>query len=526
MRYIFRSQLALALAIWMLIGWPSIRIGMYRFPPKVEKAQAAAGSTYIRRAPATSLISNNSLSSETQLTYDTEVQTSVDISGTSTTFTIQNTGRYLIIANTRWDTSDIGNNNRHVVRTIIKLGGAELGSIYGEASGYGRDSGAADEDGVVVIAYIDHTVVGDSSDDITIHVQNFGDTSVALADQMADESGIQIVRLPDDDAYLKVSRTTDIPITGTLGFSTADPTWNEFGWEDVDAESDSSVIEWVSGNDITLKEAGHYLVIYSIATDQASGTDRTGNINRLKLDDVEIPASRVVSYQRDSNGSEESWVQWAGIIETSAASEVLNIDWGSACETNPVQWIDEAAMTVVRMPDTASYVRVYHDSDRAGETTGVFPMDAENEDDEDVHSLISNTGRINGTTDNYDWLLFSSWYLRNVSADSTRTTEEFNWLRTGVEQSWGSGLSYTRGDQSADGVPAGGRNGAFVAVALGSSEYMEISLRLESGTGNQNRDFIANYVGITGVALNTLAAVEEVSTPKHWGRMWLPSFGF
>ena len=219
-----------------------------------------------------------------------------------------------------------------------------------------------------------------------------------------------------------------------------------------------------------------------------------------------------MSYQRDTDGSEEGWVQWAGFIETSGANEVLNIDWGSACEINCVQWIDEAAITVVRMPDTASYVRVRHDANRAGETTGVYPLDAEDEDDENVHSTVSNTGRITGTADSYDWLLFSSWYLRNVLVDSTRTSEEFNWLRTGTEQTWGSGLSYTRGDQGSDGVPAGGRTGAFVASNLGSLEYMEISLRLESGTGNQNRDFIADRVGITGVALDTLVTGNSAPT--------------
>ena len=210
-----------------------------------QLASDAVEDFYIARAPGTNLITNNSLATEQTLTYDTEVQTSADITRQTgnQAFRIQNSGRYLIIANTRWNYADIGNNNRHVVRTLIKVGGAELGSIYGEASGYGRDSGSADEDGVVVYAYVDHTVSGGSADDITIHVQNFGDTSVALADQLANESGIQIIRLPDDDAYLQVSRTTNINITGTLGYGTGDPTWNEFGWETQDAETDSSVIE-------------------------------------------------------------------------------------------------------------------------------------------------------------------------------------------------------------------------------------------------------------------------------------------
>ena len=467
-------------------------------------SDAAVGSVYQARAPGTNLISNNSLATEQTLTYDTEVTTSADITRQSgnQAFRIQNSGRYLIIANTRWNYADIGNNNRHVVRTLIKVGGSELGSVYGEASGYGRDSGNATEDGVVTMAYVDHTVAGGSADDITIHVQNFGDTSVALADQFADQSGIQIIRLPDDSDYLQVHRTTDIDYTGTLDYSTGDPTWNEFGWETQDIETDTAVIEWGSGNDITLKEQGHYLVIYSIEGNSPS--TRGAAMFRLKLDDVEVPASRVVKYMRQTDGSTEGWVQWGGIIETDSTNEVLNIDWGSATESANTADMLEAAMTVVRMPDTASYVRARHDANRAGETTGVFPLDAEDEDDEGVHSIASNTGRINGTSDNYDWLLFGSWYLRNTSADSTRTSEHFRWYRNGSEVNFGSGLSYTRGDQSTTGVPAGGRTAAIVATDLGASDYMELNMRLESGTGSQSRDFIANRVGVTGVALDTL----------------------
>ena len=488
------------ITVWLYAGQPKL---WENFPPDVPKANAGVGSVYIARAPGTSLISNDSLSTEQTLTYDTEVVTSADITRQSgnQAFRIQNTGRYLIIANTRWNYADIGNNNRHVLRTSIKVGGTALSSIYGMASGYGRDSGSADEDGAVVVAYIDHTVTGGSGDDITFHVQNFGDTSVALADQIADVSGIQIIRMPDDSEYLQVKRTSDIALSGTLDYSTGDPTWNEFGWESQDAETNTSVLEWVSGNDVTLKSAGHYLVIYAV--NMESFDAREAAIYRLKLDDVEIPASRVLSYVRSNDGDDEGWVQWAGIIEASA-SDVLNIDWGSATETDNDGDLVEAAMTVVKLPDTASYIRTYYDSDRAGETTGAFPFNQEDEDDEGIHDNATNNSRLNGTSDSYDWLFFGSWYLRNVTEDSTRTSEHFRWFRNGTEVEYGSGLSYTRGDQSTTGVPAGGRSAALIAHDLGASDYIELNLRLESGTGNQSRDFIANRVGITGVAIDTL----------------------
>lgn len=495
---------------WLFFGWPKVWQEP-AFPPQVQESKAAEGSIYIARAGSTNLITNLDATEQT-LTYDTEVNTSADISRQSGNqdFRIENTGRYLIIANTSFNYADIGNNNRHVVRTQIKIGGTALPSVYGMASGYGRDSGSADEDGVLVTAYVDHTYDSETltNNDITVHVQNFGDTSVSLADQIANQSGIQIVRLPDDSEYLQVSRTSDITFTGTMDQSINDSTWNEFGWETQDVETNSSVLEWASGNDVTLKSSGHYLVIYSIRAD-TSGSNRKGAVYRLKLDDVEVPASTVLSYMRGSDGSVESWVQWGGIVNASA-NDVLNIDWASASEVAGGT-LSEAAMTVVKLPDTADYLRIRYDSSRAGETTGAYPFNQEDEDDDGVHDNSTNNTRISGNSDNHDWLLFASWELRNVVADSTRTSEHFRWYRTGTEVQYGSGLSYTRGDQSSTGVPAGGRSAVLLANGLGSSEYIELNMRLESGTGNQNRDFVANRVGITGVAIDTLVSGTTIS---------------
>ena len=491
--------LILFLANWIFGGFVSLHLVF-----KPEVANAAIGSSYIARASG-NLITNNSLATEQTLTYDTEVKTSVDVvrQAGNQAFRIQNSGRYLIIANTRWDYSDIGNNNRHVVRTQIKVGGTPLDSVYGMASGYGRDAGNADEDGAVVAAYIDHTVSGGSADDITVHVQNFGDTGVALADQLADQSGIQIVRLPDDSAYLKVSRDTDINFNGTLGYNTNDPTWNEFGWEKEDAENDPTVVEWVSGNDVTLKSAGHYMVIYSIRAD-STGNSRRAATYRLKLDDVEVPNSRVLSFMRGQDGTNESWAQWAGIIEAST-NDVLNIDWGSASESAG-GFMNDATMTVVKLPDTASYIRLRYDSNRDGETTGAYSFNQADEDDEGVYD-ITKPSQIAGSSNDHDWLLFGSWFARTATADTTRVSEHFRWFRNGSEVNYGSGLSYHRGDQGANGVPAGGRNAIVVAHDLGVADYMELNLRHESGNGNQNRDFIGDTVGITGVVLETLGSL-------------------
>jgi len=499
-----KTLLYTVITSWIFLGMAP----MNNFSLEVKEAEAAGtiGDVYIARAPGTNLVTNIG-ASEVQLTYDTEVASSTNITRQSgnQAFRIQNSGRYLIIANTRFTYTPISNNQRHIVRTQIKIGGTVIPSVYGMASGYGRDSGSADEDGAVVVAYIDHTVAGTSADDITFHVQNFGYTSNPAADQTANQSGIQIIRMPDDSEYLKIKNTTAFNFSGSLGYGTGDPTWNELGWTTQDVETDNSVIEWVSGNDITLKSEGHYLVIYSVDASGSTPSNRAAATYRLKLNDTEISASRVVSYMRDYSvdSSEESWVQWAGIINASSSS-VLNIDWASVTENAIYATMNEAAITVVKLPDTADYVRVRYDSNRAGETTGAYPFNQEDEDTDGVHDNSTNNSRISGNSDSHDWLLFGSWFARNAVADGSRVGEHFRWYRTGSEVQFGSGLSYHRGDQSTYGVPASGRNAAIVALNLGASDYIEMNLRQEAGTGNQNRDFIGNRVGITGIALDTM----------------------
>jgi hypothetical protein len=67
---------------------------------------------------------------------------------------------------------------------------------------------------------------------------------------------------------------------------------------------------------VTLNTAGKYLVTYSVGT-VTTGTDRTNNEVRLTLDGPEIEAQ---------NGSFTGIASYVGIIETSAANQILNLE--------------------------------------------------------------------------------------------------------------------------------------------------------------------------------------------------------
>lgn len=76
---------------------------------------------------------------------------------------------------------------------------------------------------------------------------------------------------------------------------------------------------------MTLNTAGKYLVTYSVGT-VTTGTDRTNNEVRLTLDGTEIEATRSTAYVRAQNGSFTGIASYVGIIETSAANQILNLE--------------------------------------------------------------------------------------------------------------------------------------------------------------------------------------------------------
>jgi hypothetical protein len=479
----------------------------------------AVGSiaSYIAHS-STGLISNDNLSVATTLTYDGSLDDSADVAVQpgNQAFRILSSGRYLIITKVGWNGADLGNNNRTVVRTDVQIGGVSLSSITGRASCFLRDAGAADEGHHVTVSYVDHAVTGGAGDDISVDVQNFGDTSVSLADQIASASSIQVVRLDDGADWLQVTRTTDTAVTGGAGGGSttirpADSDFATISWENQVVETDSAVIEWVSGTDVTCRVAGWYLVLVNQFT-ATTGSNRQSVVTKIMVNDANVNGqSHLVNYSRDTDGSEEAWGMIPMLLNLSA-NDVITVDEVRDGETatNDISSL-EAALTVIQLPSSVDVVSTYHDVSRAGETLGVFPMDAENSDPNGQHDLVSNTGRINGTADANDWLFLAGFQSTTTISDTSRVTEHFRFSRTGVLESLGDFLAYHRGDQGLNGVFTSGRHGAIALESFGAAEWVAIDLRQESGTGNQNRDFIASRVGLQGLDLSTLSGAGSIS---------------
>ena len=115
----------------------------------------------------------------------------------------------------------------------------------------------------------------------------------------------------------------------------------------------------IAGNDLTLNSVGKYLVTYSVGT-VITGTDRTNNEMRLTLDGTEIDSTRSTAYARAQNGSFTGIASYVGIIESTSANQVLNLEIireSSLQGTTNNTVIGKSGLTVTKLPDSADYVR-------------------------------------------------------------------------------------------------------------------------------------------------------------------------
>ena len=88
-----------------------------------------------------------------------------------------------------------------------------------------------------------------------------------------------------------------------------------------------------SGADITITNAGRYLVTYTIPITTNTGTDRTEYISRIRLNNLtEVEGSRVSTYIRQSEGTEDGVLSYIGIIDV-GAGDVLSVEMDATAGT-------------------------------------------------------------------------------------------------------------------------------------------------------------------------------------------------
>ena len=242
--------------------------------------------------------------------WDTEVASSGDsISYSAGTYTLAE-GKYLVMYGEYFDTADTNNNQRVEIQGRLVIDGAA--TTTGAGQGFIRRQNFAQ----------DATVGGSSildvaSDGTTLETRFYRtDTSAdagGTVDRVAGWGGVSILRLSSDWDYGRY--TLSSAATPPDGYA-------QLSWTAVHEEDTASFSQ--SGADITVTDAGRYLVSYSIPIQTDGGSDRTEYSSKLQLNNVDVEGTHVSTYMRENESTDDGVLSYIGIIDI-GASEVLDV---------------------------------------------------------------------------------------------------------------------------------------------------------------------------------------------------------
>ncbi|GIW62867.1 MAG: hypothetical protein KatS3mg090_0693 [Patescibacteria group bacterium] len=428
------------------------------------------------------------------LDWDTSVYEGSAFSKQSnnTDLKLNETGHYLVIYNLGLSSS--GGSNRSRVSSKLKLNTNFL--PYGRASCYIRRTQGVDEcylaGGAIIYA--------NSNDNLRINAERV-DNNSATVQRNSNESGVFILRLDDSWDYLRSydsagGQSFDSTTFATVSFNTDD---------EIDTNSFSR-----SGGDITLKQTGHYLVLTNVTFNNTSVNTRRSNEIRLTLGGAEIPGTRTTAYILNANNTQIEPAVYMGIIENTTANSVLKVE--AACSSESCGGVEtvanETAITIVKLPDSADYLRIYEQSggQNVDGTDDPILWDTNQEVDSSFsHSTSTNTSRIIINSSG-NFLFLSSFYVvRQDQTNAFRLYPHWSWRLNGNSKyQYGSFGQYSRGDQSIQGVFTAGNSGGIIAHSLSVNDYIELINTDESTSTDSNAVFYGQRYAVQGVSLDSL----------------------
>ena len=160
----------------------------------------AAGDYVVRRNNAETTEIPDA-GSDLQLTWDTAVaNVGSGITYSSGTFTLGETGHFLVLCSEQWGTTDTTANERTNVQMELTLAGSVLSPV-GYSTGYVRRGFGSQEFINFSAAIINVASTTGNGDDLEVRVERIDDSTAGTVNRIADRSGITIIKLDDTWGY-------------------------------------------------------------------------------------------------------------------------------------------------------------------------------------------------------------------------------------------------------------------------------------------------------------------------------------
>jgi len=424
--------------------------------------------------------------------WDTTVRQDGNYSLSGSDITLTNAGHYLALYGSRFDST--GGSNRSEIQSQLRLGGADLETGWSQC--YIRRSNGANEcitsgGGIINVS---------ASDTLGLRSFRTDSNSSAGVQRASNASGIQVVKLNDDWDYLRLSKSGTQ--TGPTSSSWVDVTYN------VQDEYDTGSFTHTSGSaNITLDTAGHYMVFANTYGTIGTSSDRSLVRQRLTLNGAEVDGSLSNIYLRGSNNTSEGATSIGTIIETTSASQVLNVELNRGDGTTSFTinqnesgaTVDRTAITIVKLPDTGDFIRLDDSGADNLNPATLTPLGWNTEDEVDSASFThpATDSRIEVEVAD-DYLFFTNNYCAGCGI-----------ARGYFNQGWtindGSLIQYAqsgRYNRNSGANDAGNWSG-FIGSSLSANDYVQVESQQLGNSGTMSND----EKGVQGLSLGSILSV-------------------
>jgi hypothetical protein len=423
-------------------------------------------------------------------TFDTFPRLSADHVPANASDMQLSAGHHLVLYNARFDST--GGSSRSEIQSNLSLGGAPLAT--GWSQGYIRRADTQDETITAGGAIIEAGAGGQ-----LLQLQSFrtDDNSGDTAIRADGDTAIQLLKLDDSWDYLRLAGHDGGGTDQVLPAD--DSTWSPVEYNQ-ELEKDAGSFDYAIGTGVTLKQSGHYLVFANTYADGAS--ERSALIQRLTLDGAEIPGSKTNVYFRGAgqNSCEEGSATIGVIIETTGTNQVLGVEVRQSDNDGTLTVVGpNTALTMVKLPDTADFVRLIDDSgDQDVNAVGQLAFDDAGSQLEVDTAFSHDTGtdpsRVGAGTAG-DYLFFSSFFIADDG--TARAFPNLGWQVNGTGGLADHGQT---GRYSRDLGPQEAGNWGGFMTGLSAADYVETLTEPLGNTGSN----IASVLALQGVSVDSL----------------------
>ena len=275
------------------------------------------------------------------LQHDTSVASQGSgITYSAGTYTLGETGRFLVMCSEQIGTTDTTNNERVDCVMRFELGGTDLFPA-GYGHGYIRRSGGSQECILHGAAIVNVTSTVGNADELQVIIERFDNSTAGTVNRIADRSGITIIKL--DDSW-NFGRYESSAVTSTSG---TDNTANDMNIR-TNLEEDSPFTRTTDEVDIASNNL--ILCVYSIGLNDASVTGRSEYQSYLTKNGIQEPGTWSQTYgPRGADNANNAGMSVVCLLDNASGD-----DWKLILESRESGGEDfEASIAFVELPSGA-----------------------------------------------------------------------------------------------------------------------------------------------------------------------------